>query len=243
MPALYHNLADAADYLADAPHFMDSFSDFGSTARPWFYSFNAHLAGGAGCPSRFVTWADWHGFRMTQKLYLCERAGVRANALAENADTLDRLREAWLRWPAGYYVVKWATTTAHGSTCNIFLGECLTLCGYERDAVHAGKYLSAQSYWMGHNRGFVSSVNKRPANIKRGMIMSYNYGGGTFHLEVLTSGAQGENILGGLFESSDLTTFTSRGGGRSSGGDGVEKKGLKERTLSTPALKIFRLNH
>ena len=58
-------------------------------------------------------------------------------------------------------MVNWATTTAHGSTCNIFLGECLTLCGHERDAVHAGKYLSAQSYWMGHNRGFVHGVAKR----------------------------------------------------------------------------------
>jgi hypothetical protein len=88
-------------------------------------------------------------------------------------------------------VVNWATTSAHGSTCNIFLGECLTLCSYENQAQHAGKYLSAQTYWSNHNRDFVQEVNKRSGNIKRGMIMSYRYAE-TYHLEVITSGAVGK---------------------------------------------------
>ena len=180
---------------------------------------------------------------MTQKLYLCEQAGVRANTLAETPDTLDRLRQAWLHWPAGYYVVNWATTTAHSSTCNIFLGECLTLCGYEMQAQQGGKYLSAQSYWMGHNRGFVRGVAKHPGNIKRGMIMSVNYGGDTFHLEVITSGAVGEKTWFGLVEDERKTTFRSRGGGRPNGDDGIEKQGGDARTISDARLKIFGLLH
>ncbi|WP_046245924.1 hypothetical protein [Hymenobacter terrenus] len=248
MPALFHNLADAADYLSEAPGIMDSFGDFSSKSTPWFYSLNPHLAGGVGRPKQFSSWEHWHRFSMNQKLYLCRQAGLKSNAIAENSDTLNELREAWAAWPAGYYVVNWATTTEHGSTCNIFLGECLTLCGYEHQAQHGGKYLSAQSYWQNHNRGFVHEVAKRPGNIKRGMIMSYNYGAGTFHLEVITSGAVGEPHLWGLYSSPEKTTFKSRGGGRGNDTfgftqDGVERQGGLGRSLSDSQLKIFRLNH
>ena len=243
MPARFHNLADAADYLNEAPGFMKSFGDFSSKGNPWFYSFNSHLAGGAGRPKQFTNWDHWHHFSMNQKLYLCAQAGLKSNAIAENGDTLDQLREQWSAWPAGYYVVNWATSSAHGSTCNIFLGECLTLCGYENQAQHAGKYLSAQSYWMNHNKDLVQGVNKQPGNIKRGMIMSYRYDAETYHLEVITSGAVGESHLWGLYEDDEKTTFRSRGGGRGAGGDGVEKQGELPRTLANPKLKIFRLNH
>ena len=243
MPARFHNLADAADYLNEAPGFMKSFGDFSGKTTPWFYSFNSHLAGGAGRPKQFTSWDHWHHFTMNQKLYLCAQAGLKSNAIAENGETLDQLREQWANWPNGYYVVNWATTAAHGSTCNIFLGECLTLCGYENQAQHAGKYLSAQSYWSNHNRDLVQEVNKRPGNIKRGMIMSYRYDAETYHLEVITSGAVGEETWFGLSEAEEKTTFRSRGGGRGAGGDGEERQGRKERTLSNSLLKVFKLNH
>lgn len=243
MPAHFNNLADAAEYLDAAPGFMKSFGDFSSKSNPWFYSFNSRLAGGAAKPRQFANWDQWHHFTMNQKQYLCTQAGLRSNAIAENPGTLDQLRGQWDKWPLDYYVVNWATTTEHGSTCNIFLGECLTLCGHGLDAVHAGKYLSAQSYWLNHNRGFVHEVAKRPGNIKRGMIMSYRYNASTYHLEVITSGAVGEETWFGLSEADEKTTFKSRGGGRGEGGDGVEKQGGLPRTLSNSKLKVFSLIH
>ena len=242
MPTRFTNLADAADYLNSAPGFMKSFGDFGSKARPWFYSFNSKLAGSAARPKQFANWEHWHHFKMNQKEYLCTQAGLKSNAIVENRAMFDRLHEQWESWPAAYHVVNWATTTAHGSTCNIFLGECLTLCGYENEAQHAGKYLSAQSYWMNHNRGFVQQVDKRAGSIKRGMIMSYHYDT-AYHLEVVTSGAVGEETWFGLSEADEKTTFRSRGGGRGEGGDGVEKQGGVARTLSNTRLKVFKLSH
>ncbi|WP_046245122.1 hypothetical protein, partial [Hymenobacter terrenus] len=241
MPTIFHNLADAADYLAEAPGFMESFGYYSATTKPWFYSFNSRLAGSAARPKAFRTWDDWHGFKMNQKLYLCSQAGLKSNAIGENSDTLDQLREQWAAWPRDYYVINWATTTAHGSTCNIFLGECLTLCGYENQAQHAGKYLSASSYWHNHNRGLVDEVGKRAGNVKRGMIMGVNYGGGTFHLEVITSTLIGHDIFG--FSVGTPFTWRSRGGGRSGGQDGVEKSGGPERTLTDSRVKLFRLSH
>ena len=217
---------------------MKSFGDFGGKVRPWFYSLNSKLAGSAARPKQFTSWEHWHQFKMNQKEYLCTQAGLKSNAIVENRATFDKLHEQWESWPAAYHVVNWATTTAHGSTCNIFLGECLTLCGYENEAQHAGKYLSAQSYWMNHNH-FVREVSKIAGNIKRGMIMGYNYGGGTFHLEIITSEMVGFELFG--FELGEPNTFMSRGGGRKSGEDGQEKSGGKERMLSDSGLKIFRL--
>ena len=242
MPTRFTNLAGAADYLNSAPGFMKSFGDFSGKDRPWFYSFNSHLVGSATRPMQFASWDHWHKFGRNTKEYLCTQAGLKSNAIPENRATFDKLYEQWKAWPAAYHVVNWATTTAHGSTCNIFLGECLTLCGYENQAQHAGKYLSAQSYWMNHNQ-FVRETEKKPGNVKRGMIMGYNGGGGVFHLEVITSGAMGEEYLFGLLSSDEKTTFKSRGGGRGGDQDGVERLGGKARTLSNPALKIFRLVH
>lgn len=243
MPVHFSNLADAAEHLNSAPGFMKSFNDFGHKDNPWFYSYNSKLAGSAARPKNFSSWDHWHHFKMNQKEYLCRQAGLKSNAIAENKDTLDRLREQWIRWPTDYYVVNWATTTEHGSTCNIFLGECLTLCGHGLDAEHAGKYLSAQSYWNNHNRGFVQEVTKKAGNIKRGMIMSYRYSASIYHLEVITSGAVGEKTWFGLSEADEKTTFRSRGGGRSGGGDGEERQGDDPRTLGNSNLKIFRLIH
>lgn len=96
---------------------------------------------------------------------------------------------------------------------------------------------------MNQNRELVQEVNKRPGNIKRGMMMSYRYNAETYHLEVITSGAVGESRLWGLYEDDDKTTFRSRGGGRGEGGDGIERQGDVPRTLTNPKLKIFRLNH
>ena len=108
--------------------------------------FQLQAAGRASRPKKFTNWDDWLHFKSNQKEYLCSQAGLKSNAIPENRTTFDKLHEQWLAWPAAYHVVNWSTTTAKGSTCNIFLGECLTLCGYEMQAQHAGKYLSAQSY-------------------------------------------------------------------------------------------------
>ena len=241
MPIRFHNLADAADYLNEAPGFMKSFGDFSGRNTPWFYSFNPYLAGGVGRPKQFTNWDHWHHFTMNQKLYLCAQAGLKSNAIAENGDTLDKLREQWAAWPKGYYVVNWATTSAHSSTCNIFLGECLTLCGYEKQAQQAGKYLSAKSYWSNHNQDLVRALTKSPENIKRGVIMSVNYGSETFHLEVITSEMFHYDLFGFTF--GDPVTFNSRGGGRGGGQDGVEKSGGKERSLTDSRVKFFKLLH
>jgi hypothetical protein len=239
------NLADAAEYLASAPGFMKSFNDFGSKANPWFYSFNPGLAGGVARPKKFASWNDWHGFKSNQILYLCRQAGLNSNAIAENRTNFDKLHEQWQAWPTAYHVVNWATTTAHGSTCNIFLGECLTLCNYEQDVTHNGKYLSAQSYWNNQNKSFLQQVKNRSGEIARGMIMAYRYSASVYHLEVITSKAVGKKTWFGFSEADEKTTFRSRGGGRTGGGDGEERQGDgaadDPRTISNPALKIFRL--
>ncbi|WP_156176144.1 hypothetical protein [Hymenobacter terrenus] len=73
--------------------------------------------------------------------------------------------------------------------------------------------------------------------------MGYRYNASTYHLEVITSGAVGEEKWFGFAEEDKKTTFKSRGGGRGEGGDGIEKRGGVARTLSEPGLKLFRLSH
>lgn len=94
---------------------------------------------------------------------------------------------------------------------------------------------------MNHNKDIARAVTKRPENIKRGVIMSVNYGGGTFHLEVVTSAMFHYDLLGYTF--GDPVTFNSRGGGRGGGQDGVEKSGGKERSLTDSRVKFFQLVH
>ena len=162
-----------------------------------------------------------------------------SNAIGENSLTLALLRDQWRTWNPAYYVVNWATNGAEGATCNVFLGECLYLCGYGQQAITGGKYLSSQSYWSNHN-GFVQAVTKKPENIKRGMILSYRSDAGICHLEIITSAAQHERFF--IFSGPSLNSFSSRGGGRGYQ-DGSEKQGDDARRLDTSRTKILRLIH
>jgi hypothetical protein len=237
----FSNLADAAVYLAQQKDIMDSFYRFEKEGASWFWSHNAGLSGSNPKPAKFIGWDDWHKFRMGQKLFLCQQAGINSNAVGENKATLATLQTAWKKWSADLCAVFWGGGSAHAFTCNVFVGECLYLCGHGNQAVHAGKYLSAKSYWMGHNNGLVREVKKLPANIRRGMIMSLHVSGDTYHLEVITSGSV-EQEEGWIFKDT-VHTFRSRGGGRGQLHlEGAERTGTAARDLKNDSLKIFQLN-
>jgi hypothetical protein len=219
---------------------MRSFDSFGAGGS-WFYSFIPYLEGCNHKPSRFASWADWDKLRNGQQIYLSGQAGLSRNPVHSDA-ALEKLKRAYKSWNPQYYVVTQGGGTSHHSTCNIFVGECLTLCGHGRQAVSGGKYLSAKSYWMNYNH-VVRSVARNKASVKRGMIMSYNFGNDIFHLEVITSGAQRgtKPIMLGLMDK-DIDTFKSRGGGRASGENGVEKLGGSDaRDLADENLKLYQV--
>lgn len=236
----FTNLADAADYLGGLADVMETYDRYDTAAQGWFYAFNPGLSGAAPRPGRFASWEHWHQFTPNQRAHLCRQAGLNSNAIGETNQVLDVLRDHWNRWNPAYCVVNWTTNGAEGATCNVFLGECLYLCGYEHQATLGGKYLSSQSYWFNHN-GFVQPVAKKPENIKRGLILSYRSEAGVCHVEVITSAAQHERYLG-LFPASDANSFASRGGGRG-GDDGSEKQGQEARRLNSDKVKILRLIH
>ena len=236
----FHNLADAASYLGQREHIMASFYRFEKEGASWFWSHNSNLAGANPKPTHLNNWKDWHTLRMGQKLFLCQQAGLNSNAIAESATVLAKIQTAWRNWPADLCAVYWGGGSAHAFTYNVFVGECLYLCGHGNQAAHAGKYLSAQSYWLGHNHSFAREVKKLPANIRRGMIMSLQVGSGVFHLEIITSGCV-QQEEGWIFKDT-INTFKSRGGGRGRLDlEGAERIGTSARDLSNDSLKVFRV--
>ena len=75
------------------------------------------------------------------------------------------------------------------------------------------------------------------------MIMSYRFGNDIFHLEVITSSAMKgvKPMLLGLMDK-ETDSFKSRGGGRASGENGVEKlDGSDVRDLADSNLKLYQL--
>jgi hypothetical protein len=232
----FSNLADAAEYIASEKDLIKSFNEFHDGTRNWIYSLNSDLADSISRPKQFAKWDDWHTFSQNQKRFLCELGGVDDRRIAEVPAVLAKLKAAYGMWPPAYRAIYWGGGSAHHSSCNIFVGECLALCGYGRQAAPNGKYLSAQSYWMGHN-SFVREVSQKMGTVKRGMIMSVNYGGGTFHLEIITKPPVREEHWFG----DDDFRFSSRGGGRGRGYDGQERNSDVVRLLGNEKLKIFRL--
>jgi hypothetical protein len=246
----FKNLADAADYLAAKPQLMQSYEDFGTGATTWFYSLNGDLAGANPKPQKFDSWNDWHSFRNGQRFYLDTQARFAGHRVAETPANLAKLQNVWRNWHAPYFVVQQGGGTDHHSSCNVFLGECLSLCGYARVAAPGGKYLSAKSFWMNHNH-FMQQVSRDKATVKRGMVMSYFFASsGYYHLEVITSGSTRSTrpmtVLGySTGFDKDIDSFKSRGGGRGGHGEnGLEKLGGSEaRDLGDENLKILRLKH
>ena len=125
----FKNLADAAESIAAKPLLMQSYEDFGTGARAWFYSLNPDLQGSNPKPKKFDSWKDWDSFRNGQRYYLDVQAGFKGHNVEKTPANLVKLQQAWKHWHAPYYVVQQGGGTDHHSSCNIFLANAWLYAG------------------------------------------------------------------------------------------------------------------
>jgi hypothetical protein len=222
MPTEHKTLAEKAKTIADQPILVKAYEHFQAKTWKWWFSPNDKLNGAVSRPANLNSWSDWDNLRWQHHAVLTDVAGLNANSLARNTSNLTKLEKALTEWPDNYYAVFQSGTTEDTNTCNLFLGDALTLDG--RSQLRAdGKYYSAQQIYQGEG-GF------REITLFYVSVGDVACWGG--HVEIVT----GVNYADG--------TFCSRGGGRTTPPgselcEEVAKTG--RRKLDYPGLRFMRV--
>lgn len=221
MPTEHKTLAEKAKFIGDQPMLVKAYEMFQKKTWGWWFSPNGTLAGKVSKPANLKSWSDWDSFDWRQKAALADVAEVNANSLGRNATNLSKLETALKQWPDDYYAVFQSGSTSDTNTCNLFLGDALTLDG--RAQVQAnGKYYSAQQVHQGEG-GF------REVPLFYVVIGDVACWGE--HVEIVTEVNYSEG------------TFCSRGGWRTPPGSELCEEQAKtgRRKLDYPGLRFMRV--
>jgi hypothetical protein len=224
-------LAIAAEKIANDDVIMGSYKDF-YNEKGYFLTKNNELFGAKRKPPKFPPtsngfakkWNDSTWFVSTQRKYLLIIAGLDENRNVRDSDH-SILKKAYDKWISGYLIVFYGEDAKW--SCNLFVGESLFTAGY-KSIISGGKYLSAKQIWNGEK---LTSVKKE--DVQRGDIAAF---GGT-HVEIVTKVRKGQ-----WFEDDE---FCSRGAGRGSTGNGVERCDasnwfIGSREIKNKKIKYFR---
>jgi hypothetical protein len=215
-PPAHPSLADRAENLGDEAITMESYQHFQDKSRGWFFSANSTLSGSASKPGQFTTWQDWEKMHWQSKQVVSDLAGIDAGKLVRNAGNLQKLRDAYNTWPTNKFAVFQSGSSEETNTCNIFLGDALSLDG--KGQVKGGKYYSAGQVYGGAGQFKIIDHSL----LSRGDIVAW---GG--HVEIVTS----------VDTAND--SFCSRGGYREP--MGKEKCGGASRKISDTTIHFLRI--
>lgn len=195
------SVAYRAKALALEAAVIDSFKRFQGKPhyelpqQTWFYAANSNLAGAVGRPRTTPTsWREWDDdktFGWRRRTVLANLAGLNPDRVPRTLASLEKLREAFNRWPVGRVAVFQGgeiydsegnpipeTRRASTSVCNIYVGEALFADGVDqRDAQN--KYYSATQIYNGL-APYLVQVDKAEAD--RGDIAAWGD-----HVEIITS--------------------------------------------------------
>ena len=221
LPTEHKTLAEKATLIADQPILVKAYENFQKKTWGWWFSPNGTLAGAVAKPANLSGWNDWDSFDWRQRTTLANLAGVNANSLGRTAPNLSKLEAALTQWPDNYYAVFQSGTTEETNTCNLFLGDALTLD--RRAQVQANrKYYSAQQVHRGEG-GF------REVPLFYVVIGDIACWGG--HVEIVTDVNYSEG------------TFCSRGGYRTPPGRELCEDEAKtgRRKFDCPGLRFMRV--
>jgi hypothetical protein len=214
-------LAEKAKIIADNTILVKAYGNFQDKTWGWWFSPNDKLAGAVPKPAGLNAWSDWDGFRWQQRQVLADLAGLSPNNLPHNATNLNKLKQALTQWPDKFHAVFQSGTTEETNTCNLFLGDALTLDGREQLQAN-GKYFSAQQIFQGQG-----NFREIPVfYVSPGDIACWGP-----HVEIVTK----VNYPDG--------TFCSRGGFRRPIGSEVceDDRGDGQRKLSLSGLRFVRV--
>jgi len=228
-PPSHPIVADKAELLGKDKVTMESYELFQDGTRGWFFSPNSGLAGAKGRPSKL---ASWQAFKSLLNVgdkkakVIADLAGLPDNSLSEKH--WPTLKRAYDGWPADRYAIFQSSDTGSDYLCNVFVGDVLYLAGKSRMR-DGGKYYSAAQLYKGGVVPRCEQVEQK--HVARGDIASWGFG----HMEIVTKVIRDDGILW------DTNAFCSRGAGRNSGEQGVEKCEGSDRQLNGTNIKFFRL--
>lgn len=201
LPTDHPELAIWAKKIGERPLMMKNFEDFDKGNIMWLFTENTNLVPSINKPTYFpdkkedlTKYLQKLDFR--KKAILKDLAEIGANNTASE-DDFSKLKEGYKIWDSKYVV---NYLGIHGAACFFFVGECLYKSGL---ITNRTKYISAQA--IRNTRSIFAEVPKDKIAI--GDIVSFYYGGSTYHVEVVTK------IEKGGYFSAD--SFSSRGAGRS----------------------------
>jgi hypothetical protein len=222
-------VADKAELLGKDKVTMESYEQFQSGTRGWFFSPNPGLAGAKERPSKLASWQAFKNLLNVgdkRAKVIADLAGLPDSRLSETHwPTLKRTYDSW---PADLYAIFQSSDTGGDYLCNVFVGDVLYLAGRTRMR-EGGKYYSAAQLYKGGVVPRCEQVEQK--HVSRGDIASWAFG----HMEIVTKIIRDKGYIW------DTNAFCSRGAGRVSGEQGVEKCEDNQRQLKASDIKFFRL--
>ena len=179
VPPTHPTLADKAKVIADQQVVVNAYEQFQNRVWGWWLSPNSKLTGAATKPASLANWTEWDGLAWQQRQALGDLAQLNPSTLQRQPANLNKLQTALRSWPANYFAIYQSTRSAteDTNTCNLFVGDALTLDGRARLNAQ-GKYYSAEDIYAG--KGNFRQV--RVESVSRGDIAAW---GG--HVEIITS--------------------------------------------------------
>jgi len=228
-PSAHPVVADKAEILGKETATMDSYQQFQDGTRGWFFSPNRTLAGAKARPSKLASWAAFKSLlNMGDKgaKVIADLAGLPDNKLSEKHGAA--LKAAYDSWPSNRYAIFQSSGAGGDYLCNVFVGDALNLAGKSRMR-GSDKYYGAAEFYKGGVVPRCEQVSQE--HVARGDIVTWAFG----HMEIVTKVTREK----GFFY--DTNAFCSRGAGRGSGEQGVEKCNDSQRQLKATNIKFFRL--
>ena len=177
----FSGLADAAEKLASNTIIMDFYSHFEKGTYGFFFSPNSKLKSATGRPFKFENWEDWTSLNSKRQSTLAVLGGFREDAtdIIKNNNHLNRLKEAFIKWPENLYSVFWGNEFTGTYTCNIFVGDSIFLWQGKSIMASNQHYYSPSQIIRG-----LSPFNKLEKNIvERGAVVLFR----STHMEIVTS--------------------------------------------------------
>ena len=183
--------------------------------------------GSDGGPLPSLTWGDWKSMTAEARTLLLTKTGLTGSALGETAANLARLQGAYAQWPADRFAVFQGVTgdTWETNTCNLFLGDTLTLDGSAM--MTGGRYFNAHQIYTRSSP--FTEIDK--AVVSKGDIAAWDFGDDEDHVEHVEIVMSVDRSAG---------TFCTRGGYRQPVGTLECGNGTKHQ-LANSKLRFFRV--